>query len=150
MTIKVSTGLRNYMLSTGSLKTALADGFIHIYDDTVPAPSSADDSIGAAVPLVTISLDGGVNGIEFAIAGAANGTLEKESTETWKGTIDFSGTATWYRHVGASDSGGLSITDPRIQGTVGTAAADLNLSDTTLTATAEQLINYYSVTLPTV
>ena len=47
-------GLRNYMLDTGSMKTALALGFINIYSGTVPA--TADAALTGTL-LTTISVN---------------------------------------------------------------------------------------------
>lgn len=145
MSIKVSTGLRNYLLDTGSLDAALAAGFIKIYAGTVP--DTADTSIGSATLLCTISDDATGTGINFEAA-AASGVLEKDA-QTWRGVNAATGTATFYRHVTASDTGASSTTERRIQGTIGTAGADMNLSDTSLTSSASQSIDFYAVALPT-
>jgi hypothetical protein len=144
--MKASTGLRNYMLASGSLKDALDGGEIRIYAGTVPA--TADAAIGSATLLCTITLEGGATGITFAAAAAA-GVLQKNASEEWSGTNADSGTATFFRHVVDSDDGSESTTALRIQGTVNTVGADLNLSSTSLVAAAEQTIDYYSVAIPT-
>jgi hypothetical protein len=147
MALKVSTGLRNYLLDTGSLKASLAAGFIKIYSGTVP--SSADDAIaGGNTLLCTISSNGTGTGINFDTS-AASGIIAKASGETWKGTNAASGTATFYRHVSASDTGALSTTERRLQGAIATAGSDMNFSSVALTSGAEQKIDYYVVTLPT-
>lgn len=145
MAIKISTGLRDGLLDTGSLKSILEDGFIKIYGGTVP--STADAALGGATLLVTISDAGGVGGLDFEAA-AASGILAKASAQTWSGTNAASGTATFYRFVTAADDGTESTTQERIQGTVDIVGADLNLSSTSLTAAAEQTIDYYVLTLP--
>ena len=58
------------------------------------------------------------------------------------------GTAKFFRHVGRADTGALSITQPRLQGTVARAGAELNISDTALVAAAPQAVNYYTLELP--
>lgn len=146
MSIKTSTGLRNKLLDTGSLDTVLALGFIKIYAGAVPA--SADAALGAATLLSTISLNSTATGLSFEAA-AVNGTLSKLSAEVWSGTNVAGGTATFYRHIAPGDDGTLSTTQARIQGTIGTSGADMNLSSTTLSNGATQTIDYYSVTLPT-
>jgi hypothetical protein len=145
MTLYVSTGLRNKLLDTGSLKSIFNLGFIKIYAGTVPA--DADASIGAATLLCTISNNSTGTGITFA-ASAASGAISKNSGETWSGTNAASGTASFYRHVAAGDDGTLSTTQARIQGLVSTAGADLNLSSVALTSAATQTIDNYSAALP--
>jgi hypothetical protein len=145
MTIKVSTGLRNKVLDTGSLKASLSLGFIDIYAGTVPV--TADDSIGALVKLVRISVASGATGLSLAAA-AADGVIAK-AAEVWSGTNLATGVASFYRFVAAGDDGALSTTQARIQGSVGLAGADLNLTSTSLTVSAVQVIDYYVISLPT-
>lgn len=146
MTIKTSTGLRNGALSGGSVKTQLDGGLIKIYAGSPPA--TADAAVGAATLLCTISLNSAGTGINFDTA-AASGVLAKAPAEVWSGVNAVTGTAAWYRHVAAADDGLESTTQVRIQGLVGVSGSDLNLSSTTLTISATQTIDYYSVAWPT-
>lgn len=147
MAFKVSTGLRNYMLATGSFKAALDGGKLKLYSGTVPA--TADDSLGAAVELVEITESGdGVTGLTFEAA-AVSGVLAKTAAETWQGAASQSGTATFFRFVLDADLTTTNTTDLRIQGTVDTIAAELNLSDTSIVAPGVQTINHFNVALPT-
>lgn len=143
---KQSTGLRNYVLDTGSLKAALAAGFIKIYGGTVPA--TADDALGSATLLNTVSVNSTGTGINFDTS-ASGGVIAKAPGEVWSGVNSASGTATFFRHVTAADTGASSSTERRIQGTIATAGADLNLSSTALTSGATQTVDYYSGALPT-
>jgi hypothetical protein len=144
--MKASTGLRNKMLDTGSLKSIMNLSFIKIYAGAVPA--DADASIGAATLLCTVSVNSTGTGVTMAAA-AANGILEKNAAEIWSGVNGAGGVATFYRHVAAGDTGGASTTEARIQGTVGTAGADMNLTSTTLVNGATQTLDFYRVNLPT-
>lgn len=145
MTLKVSTGLRNGLLATGSVKGQLDGGFIKIYAGAVPA--DADAAIGAATLLCTISLNSTGTGINFDTA-AAGGTLAKAPAQVWSGVNVAAGTATFYRHVAAADAGDASSTAPRIQGAVAVAGAEMNLSSVALTNGATQTLDYYTVTQP--
>ena len=143
MALKSSTGLRNKLLDTGSLKTTLALGSIKIYSGTPPA--SADDAIGGGNTLLcTITVNSGATGLSMAAA-AVNGVLSKLTTDVWSGVNAASGTASFYRHVAAGDTGASSTTEARLQGLVAVAGAELNLSSVNLTAGATQTIDYYSV-----
>jgi hypothetical protein len=146
MAIKASTGLRNQLMDTGSLKGALDDGFINIYAGTVPA--TADAAVGAATLLCTISVNSTGTGITFDSA-ASGGVISKAPGEVWSGVNAATGTAAWYRHVGDSDDGTLATDQPRLQGLVGVSGADLNLSSVSLTSGATQTVDFYSVALPT-
>jgi hypothetical protein len=145
MAIKTSTGLRNAMLATGSAKAALDGGRIDIYAGT--APASADDAVGGATLLCTVTLNSTGTGILFDTA-AVNGVLAKKPSETWSGAIAATGTAAWYRHVAAADDGTLSTTAPRIQGTVALIGADLNL-DPSFISGQTKVIEHYVIALPT-
>lgn len=139
--MKLSTGLRNSMLSTGSLKAALAGGEIRIYSGAPPA--DADAAVTGTL-LCTVKNAGA--GINFDTA-AAGGILAKAPGETWSGVNAASGTAGYFRHVLAADTGAVSTSAVRIQGTIATAGADLNISSTALTSGATQAIAGYSVTV---
>ena len=147
MTIKTSTGLRNRMLDAGSLKSRLALGFLKIYSGAEPGTA---DAAATGTLLSTISVSGAGTGLSLDTTAAA-GVLAK-SSQVWSGPIVATGVATYYRFCAAGDTGASSGTEERIQGSVGQAGADLNLSSVSLTANAAasaQTINYYVVALPT-
>jgi hypothetical protein len=157
---EMSTGLKDYLLGNGSLKAALADGYIHIYafdgENTIPGPDDAVSTSGDYTLLATIYSNGGTSiedgGLEFGTA--SGGVLQKASGETWDnsdaGNIA-TGDAAFFVHVASGEADGNSIgastTAERIVGSVGTAGADLNLDDTSLTSGQTQQITYYSVTV---
>lgn len=147
MALKTSTGLRNKLLDTNSLGALMAAGFLKIYAGS--APADADAAVpGGATLLCTISINSTGTGVNFDTA-AVSGALSKAPAEVWSGTNAATGTAAWYRHVAVGDDGTLSTSQARIQGTVGTVGAELNLSSVSLTSGATQTIDYYSVALPT-
>lgn len=141
--LKFSTGLRNGLLATGSLRTQLAAGEIRIYSG--PVPTSADNAIDVSnVLLVTIKAEGSPLNFETA---AANGVITKELDEVWNGVAVASGTATFFRHVLPSDTGALSTTSPRIQGEIAVAGKDMNITSTAISSGGTQTIDYYSVAM---
>lgn len=143
--MKASTGLRNGMLDANPLKTLLALGEIRIFRGT--APASADDVIAGGDLLVTITESSGATKLSFA-ASAVDGVISKDAA-VWSGVVAITDTAAYYRHVLPADTNSASTTDPRIQGTVGLAGADLNLTDLALILSATQTIDFYVVALPT-
>lgn len=143
MTVRASTGLRSRLLDTGSLKTRLAGSVVRLYGGAVPA--TADDAVGSAVLLCTLS-NGGA-GVTFAAA-AANGTLAKNAAESWSGTVQTGGTPTFFRIVQAGDADTASATAERLQGSIG-AAGDLVLSAGALAATGPVTLDTFAVSLPT-
>ncbi len=148
MTFHVSTGLRNKMLDTGSLKSRLAAGFIDIYSGTEPI--SADAALSGNTKLCRIYSNWPTNtvGLTFDTSASA-GVIAKNTGETWKGTNLATGTATFYRFVTASDTGVSSTTEERLQGSIALAGAEMNLSSVSLTSTVAQTVDYYVVALPT-
>lgn len=145
MTFKVSTGLRNYMLTTGPLRTALANGKIRIF--TGPEPASADAAETGTL-LCVIDKDGAGAGFTLDST-ASGGVISKVVADVLQGTNLATGVAGYYRHVGSADTGAESLTEPRIQGRVGTSGAEANLSSVNLVSGATQTADTYSVNLPT-
>ena len=90
-----------------------------------------------------------INGLLFADSTA--GVLVKDPAQTWSGVAGNTGTAGWFRLVGAvSDAGGAdsSAVYHRLDGNVATSGANLNLSSTSIVATATQTISTFTITEP--
>lgn len=140
-----STGLRNGVLGTNPLKTLLAGGQINIYSG--PVPASADAAVDAVNNVLLATIKNGTAGINFDPP--SGDLLQKAAAETWSGVNAATGTATFFRHILSTDDAAASTAEVRIQGTVNTTGADLNLSSTALVSGATQTIDYYAVALPT-
>ncbi|RRV29669.1 hypothetical protein EGJ23_01655 [Pseudomonas sp. o96-267] len=145
MGMKISTGLAKGLLDTGSLSDLLSGMTLKIYGGTEPV--SADAALGSANLLCEISLDGLGGAISFEPAAVQN-VLQKNSSETWKGTVQNTGVATFCRMELGSDTGNASTSEVRIQGDVGIAGKFLNLSSASLTASAEQVIANLAIAIP--
>jgi hypothetical protein len=145
MAIKSSTGLRDGALGDSSIKDLLDLGFIDIYAGAVPATADAD--VTGHTKLCRISVNS--TGTGLSMDPPSGGIMSKPSGDVWSGTNLATGTATFYRHVGASDTGALSTTQPRLQGTVSVAGADLNLASVALVSAATQPIDTYHIVFPT-
>jgi hypothetical protein len=145
MGMKISTGLTNAMLSGSGLRTALTGMELRIYAGTEPA--TANDAIGSATLLVTITNGGAGTPLAFE-ANAVNGVLEKSSSQVWEGTAVATGTATFCRLVLQADAGGTSTTAARIQGDAGLAGRFLNLTSTSISNGAVQRIGNLAVAMP--
>lgn len=146
MTAKVSTGLRNALMVTGSFKSLMDGCKLRIYAGAVPA--TADAALGGATLLCTVSNDATATGLTFD-GSPSNGVISKTAAEIWRGVNAASGTATFYRLEEDTDDGTLSTTRKRVQGTVAVAGGGLNLSSVSLVAAASQTVNFYSLALPT-
>lgn len=149
MPLIASTGLRNKVLDTGSLKSVLANGFIRVYTSTLAnIPATADEAINPAnhTLLLVVYGDGIAAGLNLGTS--SGGSINKAAGETWAGTVLATGNAVWFRHVGSADTGAASITEPRLQGRVGVAGAELNISSLALTAGDTRTVNYANIALP--
>lgn len=143
MAIKLSTGLRNYLLGTGGLSAALAGGCIKLYSGAPPA--SADDAATGTL-LVTFWLNATADaGLVFD--SPVMGVISKPESAIWSGLAAATGTAGYYRHVAAGDTGNNSSTARRIQGEVG-LSKDMILTNMTITASTLRELDFYTVTLP--
>lgn len=135
MAAKLSTGLQNYLLGSGALDDALTGGTIKFYSGSVPA--SANDAVGTLL----VAIDDAVAfGAPSAGIMALTGTLD--------GTCAASGTATYFRIAESGDAGGSSTTLKRIQGTVGVAGADCNMTNPVLVVSAPFVINAGNLVFP--
>lgn len=127
--------------------------FLSIYSGT--APTTADSPLGTLstnTELCRYYSDGTAKGLTFE--STTVGVIAKPAFQTWSGTSLASGTATFFRFWTYGDNGSANtITEsvaynlPRIQGSVATSGADLNLTTTTITVGAVQTINAFSFTL---
>lgn len=137
MAEKLSTFLCNSLLDTDCLKNIFATAEIRFYSGSVPA--TADAAITGAV--IAVVKQGGSD-LTWAAA-AIGGVLTKGAT-AWTDPAATGGVATHYRLVDTSDddSSDTGVTFPRIQGTVGTGASDMNLVSTTI-ASGLLTVNYF-------
>lgn len=87
-----------------------------------------------------------VNGLTFAEPAA--GVVGK-STEQWSFNGVAAGTAGWFRLVASeADAGGSSTTLARLDGSISTSGADLNLSNISITIGAPTTIDSFTWTQP--
>jgi phage baseplate assembly protein gpV len=117
---------------------------------------------GAAVPVITENTSTGALTVTVATATAAVatdtlklgapalGVISKKSDQVWSGPATATGTAGYFRLVNLADGGDddTDYSDLRIQGTVSTSGADLNLSNINIVSGATQSIDTFALTLP--
>jgi hypothetical protein len=132
------------MLGTGGLVEALVNPILLIYSGAPPATA---DAAPTGTLLSTISNNS--TGTPLTFGTPVGGVLPKNPSQVWSGVNSAPGTAGYFRFVTGTDSGALSTTDVRIQGTCGTSAADLNMTSLALSAGAPQVIDACNLTLPT-
>lgn len=91
-----------------------------------------------------------VNGLLWGDSAA--GVLVKLPAQTWSGVAAAAGTAGWFRiEASVTDPGTLDSLEAitRLDGSVSTSGADMNLGTTVITAGATQTLSSGSITLPT-
>jgi hypothetical protein len=146
MAFNYSTGFKKAICDDASVKDTFDGGFIRVYSAPTAPPATADAAIpGDSVLLVTYSDDGGAGGLNLEAA-AVGGTISKLASQTWKGTAAETGTPAFFRYIQTGDSGAASTSAARIQGLIGTAGADMNLSSMTITDGNEYTLDYFSLT----
>lgn len=149
MTVRLSTGLRTSMAGSTGFASVFANGIIEIYTGTQPA--TADAAVTGTL-LGTVTLNSGAfvagtatNGLTFAAA--ASGAVSKSGVWSFNGIA--AGTAGWFRLKGNGvDAGALSTTLPRLDGSVATSGADLNLSNIAIAVGAPNTVDTFTFTIP--
>lgn len=143
MAFKFSSELRRQQCVVGSLKSILDGGIVRVYSG--PVPASADS--GVLESNVTLcDITNGEEGLTFE-ATASNATLTKSLSEVWQGNNTENGVATFFRFIMPTDSGLMSSTEVRIQGSVGGPSSDLTISNATLIKGAPQRLEYFAIAL---
>lgn len=146
MAISLSTGLKDHIAVTGSVKDALDGGLIKFYNGSIPGSA---DAAATGNLLWTVSLGGDGTGLEFD-ATAVDGAAVKPNAADWQGPTT-EGTPTYWRFVASGDDGSSSSTAKRIQGSCGSSpTSDIFLTNPVLTTNAEvdaKVLNAFSVSV---
>lgn len=150
MSLSYSTGFKNKLLDTESLKSIFDDGYIKIYAASA-TPADADAALVGETLLCTYSDNnqgvGAGQGLDLEAA-AISGAIAKAAGQTWSGTAGATGTALFWRYEQSTDTGGASTTEERIQGTIGGAGADLLVQSLTFTNTTLYTLDFFSLSIP--
>lgn len=149
MAIRLSTALRTNLAGTTGFAATFANGIIEIYSGSQPTTS---DAAVTGTLLGTVTLNSGAftpgsptNGLTFAAAAA--GAVSKSGVWSFNGVAD--GTAGWFRLKGnAADTGVLSTTLPRLDGSIAVSGADMNLSNIAITIGAPTTVDSFVWTQP--
>lgn len=150
MTLRLSTGMRNRMAGQDGFSAIFEAGIIEVYTGAQPATADAAPT-GTMLGVVT------TNGGPFTPGDATNGLLwaapanagVNKAADLWRFTGLTTGTAGWFRLKGnALDAGGVSTLAPRMDGSIATSGADLNLSNTSVALGSPNTIDVFQLTLP--
>jgi len=151
MTLRFSTGLRDAMLGTDGFQTAMANGVLRWYTGAQPANA---DQAATGTLLCEITESGGAfahdsptNGLNFD--SPASGLISKATAEAWEGVGLAVGVAGWFRFcANPSDTGGVSTTLARIDGTLGKTGADLYVANVNIVVSSPQIVQQFDIGLP--
>jgi hypothetical protein len=142
-----STGLRNSILSTGSLKSALDGGRLALYSGTMPANADAAIDAGTLMYTFTVNNDGATN-LNFDTT-ASDGILMKAPAESWQAACVAAGDIAFFRYyLPPDDPMTASVTAVRVQGTVGTSFADLLIAEVTKALADPLTLDHFGVMVP--
>lgn len=115
-------------------------GRLRIYSGAKPATANLAPT-GTLLADITLPADA------FSAASGGSGQLAKLGT--WEDTAaDAGGTAGWFRMSASGDTLVLDAAFARIDGTVGTTGADLNLDNTNIALNQRVTINTATLTIP--
>ena len=90
--IKISTGLADAMMNDTGATAALNNAELELRIFSGPEPLTADAALADETLLVTIQVNGG-GGMQFAFAN--EGTIMKDSDQSWRGNVIATGTPTY-------------------------------------------------------
>jgi hypothetical protein len=107
--------------------------------------ADAGGGTGTITSITQAEAASSVNSLRFGSAAA--GALAKNA-DVWSGVGLANGVAGYFRLVNSQDTGLLSTTDIRIQGTISTSGADLNMSSLNIALGATQTIDQFQLTFP--
>jgi len=149
MSIRLSTGMRNKICEGGTgggVKGALDGGFLYIFPGSQPTTPDAG-ATGTMLGKVSVNADG-TTGLTFQLP-AVLGVISKTTAQTWQfiGLVD--GQAGWFRFSGPGDTPtSTSATAARIDGTIGTAGADVDIGNSNIVTGAVNTVDKFSITMP--
>ena len=149
--LRLSTGMREKMVSTLTIKELLDGGFMDIFTGSQPLTA---DAVEPGVKIVRISSTSGTAASDGLRFGTALGGVLPITTPIWSGIVKTAGVAGWWRFYGTggtsgvAGSAGTNGTAIRMDGNVGISGADLNLSHTNLALDSTLTIKTFSITQP--
>jgi hypothetical protein len=136
----VSNGVDTVTLSTPYSLGAQGAGLTLVSTETA----------GVSLAVADTNFTGGtdaVNGLNLIYPPAA-GVISKDS-DTWQGTVLVSGNAGWFRFVaGGSSATGASTLDIRMDGTIATGGADMDVTTLALVLAATEVFSTFQLTVP--
>ncbi len=153
MSLKLSTGLVNALLDTGSFKTVMDYGVLYLYSGTQPTSADVIETSGAVVLLlVTVASGAFTSGVTTNGLRWDNATLNvcPKTADVWSGVGIAAGTAGWFRFYANTVVTGASTSAVRFDGRVSSTGGggEIELSSTTIAIGATTVISSATFTIP--
>ena len=130
----------------------VVDSTTHVSVESTTLGESFDYSVsttGTGSGTLTATVNTNDRGLRFeAAADVATGIIEKLASQTWSGVAGASGTSGYFRLSLYGDAQSLSTSAIRLQGTVNTSNADLNMSKVNVVAGETHTIDTFQITAP--
>jgi len=151
MALRLSTGAREKLLSTLTIKELLDGGLMDIFTGSQPTTA---DAVEIGTKLVRISSTSGTAASDGLRFGTSLAGVLPLTTPAWTGVVSVAGVAGWFRFYGTGGTSGVAGstgtngTAIRLDGNVGVSGADLNLSHTNLALDSTLTVKTFSVTQP--
>lgn len=141
----VSTGFKIAILGPQSFAQIFNGGEIRVFAGT--RPNSANEAEPSTPIGVILRTNSTTTGLQFV---QVNDYVIKPPPDNWVLNTLQPGTAAWFRLVAQSDTFGDSLTAPRIDGDIGTAASpnDMVLSITNFTPNTALPFSSFLYTIP--
>jgi hypothetical protein len=115
-----------------------------VYAGSQPADA---DAAASGTLLGTVTVNGAGTGLTFDAAVA--GVLSKAAAESWRFTGLADGIAGWFRMWAAgTNPANASTTEARIDGSVGSSGADMNLSNISVKVGQVSTADSFTITAP--
>lgn len=133
MAVNTHVSIASWNLALNAAIDVLNSGFIEIYTGTQPA--TPDVAVSSQTKLAKLSLSA-------TAFGAASGGTKTANSITSSAALA-SGTAAWFRAFKSDDTTAV------IDGSVGTASADMIIGSTTITSGDSIAVSSWTVSMPT-
>jgi len=151
--LRLSTALRNAILDgTTGFKGGVSGGFLDLWSGGQPASS---DDIATGTLLCRLYA-GGVAGTGLTLGASASGVIAKTVAEVWQGVGLATGSIGWFRYydfvtdaaTSYTTGAAASTTQGRLDGSVSTSGADMNLSSVSVVSGATVTLDTFQLTMP--
>ena len=154
MALKLSTGLVNAMLDTGSFKSVMSYGVLYLFSGTQPTNADAAETSSAIILLKVTDNSGafvsGVNTNGLLWDDAVLNVISKVTSQVWAGAGIAVGAVGWFRFYANTIVTGASTSAVRFDGRISATGGggDIELSSTTIAVDATTTITTATFSIP--